>query len=191
MDKEEIKNKLSAMKSSDSDSSSTAPPEGKTPSQMLAEYNARKAKKATPTDSDKAKTDDIKAINEGKTSGTQRTLQEQPSKPNRKAKSKTTAPYACKVQSPQLKPTPSLVALPSTSVCILKIFFCFQLNGLVLQLALFMVKWIGCFSYLMKVLMWVLDYGVLVAEIKYIPLWVRICCGARTNVLVDSYLMVI
>ena len=73
MDKEEIKNKLSAMKSSGSDSSSTAPSEGKTPSQMLAEYNARKAKKATTTDSDKAKADDIKAINEGKTSGTQRT----------------------------------------------------------------------------------------------------------------------
>jgi len=70
MDKAAIKEKLASMSKGASDSSSASSPETpKSSSQLLSEYNARKAKRGSAeelSDAVKAKQADMKAIKEGK-----------------------------------------------------------------------------------------------------------------------------
>jgi len=75
MDKAAIKEKLASMSKSAGDTSSASSPETpKSSSQLLSEYNARKAKRSQqPSDSVKARQRDINAINEGKQTNTGRT----------------------------------------------------------------------------------------------------------------------
>ena len=77
MDKAAIKEKLASMSKSAGDTSSASSPETpKSSSQLLSEYNARKAKRGSAeelSDAVKAKQADMKAINEGKQTNTGRT----------------------------------------------------------------------------------------------------------------------